>query len=194
MYLLKLVNKQNPLSADFVPETLVEDDRSKIWICECALKAFLNLNTHIIKAGMPSLVLVSGYRAYDYQKNLYNRKISWLISRGLEETDARRRASEIVALPGCSEHQLGLAVDVASYVMKNFDDPLTEAFADQPEGLWLSRNAAEYGFILRYPKHKTEITQIVYEPWHYRYVGADHAKTMKAHDMCLEEYIPYISH
>lgn len=188
MCMLKLVNKQNHLSSTFIPVHLVQDPISKIWLSEIVLRAFLNLNAALIEDGMKSLVLVSGYRPYDYQKMLYDKKTNFFMSRGLNEDDARTQAGKIVAVPGCSEHQLGLAIDVTTYDMKDLDDPLTQDFGEKPEGLWLSQNSFNYGFILRYPKDKTEITQIAYEPWHYRYVGRRDAMAMQQLGMCLEEY------
>ncbi|WP_069997711.1 M15 family metallopeptidase [Cellulosilyticum sp. I15G10I2] len=193
MCLLKLVNKQNHLSDTYVPTQLVQEPHSKIWLCECTLTAFSSLNTQLVKDGLASLILVSGYRAYDYQKKLYDRKTNWFIARGFSEADARIKASEIVTLPGCSEHQLGLAIDVTSCDMKDLEDPLTEDFQYKPEGHWLNQNAHKYGFILRYPQDKTALTQISYEPWHYRYIGIKHAIALKTLAMCLEEYIDYIA-
>ncbi len=192
MCLLKLVNKENVLDHTFVPDELIQDPISKVWLCESALRAYLKLNAQITKDGLMPLVLVSGYRDYDYQKKLYDRKTSWFISRGLNDSNARAQAAKVVAPPGSSEHQLGLAIDVASYDMKDLSDPLTEAFGCTPEAFWLSCNAHKYGFIKRYPKDKTEITQITYEPWHYRYVGTEHASNIHAYAMCLEEYIDHI--
>jgi D-alanyl-D-alanine carboxypeptidase len=194
MCLLKLVNKENLLENTFVPEHLVQDPISKVWLCEVVYKAFLALNAQIIKAGMKPLVLVSGYRPYSYQEMLYDKKTNFFIRSGLDENDARKKAGTIVAVPGGSEHQLGLAIDLTSYDMKDLEDPLTEDFGKKPEGIWLSQNSAEYGFTLRYPKNKKIVTQITYEPWHFRYVGKSHATAMKELGMCLEEYIDYTSH
>jgi len=189
--MLKLVNRQNYLSSTYIPMHLVQDPISKIWLSETVLNAFSNLNTALIKDGMKPLVLVSGYRPYDYQKMLYDKKIDFFKQRGLCEDDAREQASKIIATPGCSEHQLGLAIDVTSYDMKDLEDPLTRDFEEKAEALWLSQNSSQYGFILRYPKNKTEITQIAYEPWHYRYVGRHDAIAMQELGMCLEEYSHY---
>ena len=194
MDLLKLVNRQNILPEAFVPSQLVQDPQSKVWVCERVWQAFLNLNAQMIGEKLDSLVLVSGYRAYAYQQKLYERKTNWLMTQGLSAAAARQRAAEIVAPPGCSEHQLGLAIDVTAHTMRDLKDPLTEDFQDTPEGLWLKKNAYHHGFVLRYPKDKMSVTQITYEPWHYRYVGLQYAKDMYEYDLCLEEYIQYLAH
>jgi D-alanyl-D-alanine carboxypeptidase len=125
---------------------------------------------------------------------LYEKKISFFLSRGLNRNDAEKQAGEIVAMPGCSEHQLGLAIDVTISARKDLEDPLTEDFGDTPEGIWLNKTGPKYGFILRYPIDKREITQITYEPWHYRYVGIKDAMVIQFAGMCLEEYIHSISY
>ena len=89
---------------------------------------------------------------------------------------------------GSVEHSLGLAVDIGS----GSCGQLEEAFADTPEGVWLGKHSWEYGFILRYPEDKQEITKIRFEPWHYRYVGVEHAKAMQERHFCLEEYVEYL--
>lgn len=88
-----------------------------------------------------------------------------------------------VAIPGTSEHHLGLAVDFY---------PVSEKFESSAQFVWLKKNAEKYGFVLRYPEDKQSITRIKYEPWHYRFVGKEHAKFMNEHNMCLDEYIEYI--
>ena len=102
---------------------------------------------------------------------------------GISQEEAERLTDEYINKPGASDHNLGLAVDF-NYVDNKFDD--LEAFK------WLKENAEDYGFILRYPKDKEEITKISYESWHWRYVGEEHAKKMNELNMCLEEYIEYL--
>lgn len=132
-----------------------------------------------------SLISVSAYRTYSYQNTLYNNRVNRCMNENsnLSREEAKKIAATIVAVPGTSEHHLGLAVDINS-VEELFEN--TKAFR------WLQQNAADYGFIMRYPKDKQDITKIIYEPWHYRYVGVEHAKEMLRLDMCLEEYIEYL--
>lgn len=130
-----------------------------------------------------TLISVSSYRTYSYQQTLYKNRVQRCINEGLSEEEAKKKAATIVAFPGTSEHHLGLAVDINS-VEESFEN--TKAFR------WLSDHAEEYGFILRYPEDKQSITKIIYEPWHYRYVGVEHAKAMNDLGMCMEEYVEYL--
>lgn len=122
----------------------------------------------------------SGYLSYSLQKTSYLRKVNFYVSQGLTQEEAEKKASTSVLPAGCSEHNAGLAVDIVS---------ASEDFAKTKEYKWLCDHAAEYGFILRYPDSKTEITGVGYEPWHWRYVGADAAKKMVDKNQCLEEYL-----
>ena len=99
--------------------------------------------------------------------------------------EARKKAATIVAVPGTSEHQLGWAVDI---VDKSYQ-VLNEKQATMPAQKWLMEHSWEYGFILRYPVDKSGVTGIIYEPWHYRYVGRDNAKAIYDSGLCLEEYL-----
>lgn len=114
-----------------------------------------------------NLILYSSYRSYAKQISLYNKEDNSLIAR-----------------PGHSEHQTGLALDIAT-----ISSGLTSHFEHTNEFKYLSENAHKFGFILRYPKDKTNITGYAYEPWHYRYVGKEHAKIIKENNLTLEEYI-----
>lgn len=126
------------------------------------------------------LTPVSGYRSVERQKNNFENKIQKYIDDGYSKTEATQMAATIILPPGTSEHNAGLAMDICS-LYQNFDE--TEEFE------WLSENAADYGFILRYPEDKQDITNIIYEPWHWRYVGVEAAKEMKESGECFEEYI-----
>ncbi|MBQ9534789.1 MAG: M15 family metallopeptidase [Clostridia bacterium] len=132
-----------------------------------------------------SPLIRSSYRTHSTQKTLYANKVSQYTSRGYSRKEAEARAGRIVALPGTSEHEAGLAVDIvaASY------QTLNERQERTAEQQWLMANSYKYGFILRYPAGKSEITGIIYEPWHYRYVGAEAAKEIYERGLCLEEYL-----
>ena len=106
-------------------------------------------------------------------------------AQGKSYEEAYAITKTIRAVPGCSEHNSGLAADIVSVYYQNLDS----GFDQTPEYAWLSENAAEYGFILRYPYDKQDVTKIIYEPWHYRYVGVEQAKKIKASGLCLEEYL-----
>lgn len=122
----------------------------------------------------------SGYRSYETQERNYNNKIGYYESLGYSEKDAAIKAATIIMPPGSSEHNLGYAMDIVC---------VDEWFEDTDEFQWLMNNAADYGFILRYPKNKQDITKVTYEPWHWRYVGVEAAKEMKASGQVLEEYL-----
>lgn len=186
---LILVNAKNPLPRDYRPIELIQDSETKIWLNKTAYKYFCKMDKKIQKQGLSSLVLISGYRPYEYQLNLFNKKVEKLVKDGLSNLDATYKASTIVAIPGTSEHQTGLAIDISNTSLAKEEDPLIERFEETEHGTWLNLHAQEYGFILRYPKDKIDITNISYEPWHYRYVGIDHAKKIKQAGICLEEYI-----
>jgi len=133
----------------------------------------------------PRAYVVSSYRTQDYQARNYARKVSRLKNQGYDEQTAKVEAAKVVAIPGTSEHQLGLAVDIIDTRLSN----LVEAQADLPAQKWLMENSWRYGFILRYPKDKLEFTGITYEPWHYRYVGTELAQELYESGLTLEEYI-----
>lgn len=136
------------------------------------------------KAGFDARI-TSAYRRPQTQINLYNNKVWYFLDQGYDEDTARKEAAKIIAVPGTSEHELGLAVDLvdSSYWV------LDEAQEDTPAQKWLMAHCWEYGFILRYPNEKSDSTGIIYEPWHYRYVGKELALELKDTGLCLEEYL-----
>lgn len=130
-------------------------------------------------------VVCSAYRPYATQLRLYNNKIARLRAAGYGRERARQEAGRWVAVPGTSEHQTGMALDIVSYKYQL----LNEQQENTAEQKWLMEHCWEYGFVLRYPKDKTEVTGIGYEPWHYRYVGRAVAAEMRESGLCLEEYL-----
>ena len=135
-----------------------------------------------------SPIICSSYRTNDKQKQLYNSKTMEYRREGYSLEDAEEMASYWVAIPGTGEHETGLAVDIVS---ENYQ-MLDEGQEKTQEQKWLIDNSYKYGFALRYPTDKKEITMINYEPWHYRYVGIENATYIKEHNICLEEYIDYL--
>lgn len=188
-----LVNKQNILARSYIPEELVQEPSTGIWLTKEVFQAFSRMNQAVAGQGLSSLVLVSGYRSYDYQEKIFDRKVNNLIKEGLTYKEAVEKAKKIVAMPGTSEHQTGLAIDLTNIDLAKQKDPLIEGFAATAHGNWLEENAHNYGFVLRYPKDKLSITQIIYEPWHYRYVGSYHGEKIKKLNICLEEYVLYLN-
>ena len=119
------------------------------------------------------------------QQQLFDRSQQAYMAQGMSEEEAYAKTATETAIPGTSEHQTGLAADIVTPTYQMLD----AGFADTPAGQWLSEHAAEYGFVLRYPQDKQEVTGIIYESWHYRFVGKTHAKLMKESGLCLEEYL-----
>jgi D-alanyl-D-alanine carboxypeptidase len=181
-WMLTLVNADNPLSDDYSP-TLKSLDNGLQFDERAADK--LNAMLSAMRMEGLSPFVCSAYRSVEKQQRLYNDKVEKLISSGLNRDQAAKEARRCVAYPGTSEHNLGLAADIVSTGYQLLDDKQ----ADTPEVKWLMEHCAEYGFILRYPKGKTEVTGVIYEPWHYRYVGAAAAKEIMESGICLEEYL-----
>lgn len=135
-----------------------------------------------------NMYLVSAYRTYDYQVGLFNRKLNEYKNAGYDDETAYSEASQWVAIPGTSEHCIGLAADIVSSTWYNTNSDLTHSFEDTEHFEWLYEHCADYGFILRYPKGKESVTAITYEPWHYRYVGVEAAKYIMENNLTLEEF------
>lgn len=134
-------------------------------------------------------VVCSAYRPYSTQQRLYRNKIARLRYAGYTQEAAVQEAGRWVAVPGTSEHQTGMALDIVSYSYQLLEEKQEET----AEQKWLMEHCWEYGFILRYPKDKTDITGIGYEPWHYRYVGRENAAAIQQSGLCLEEYLQILT-
>ncbi len=136
-----------------------------------------------------SPVIRSSYRSQTTQQQLYANKVAQMERSGYQGQAAQDRAATIVARPGASEHQLGLAVDLVDRSYQVLDKKQETT----PAQIWLMEHSWEYGFILRYPADKSEVTGIIYEPWHYRYVGKENAKAIQESGLCLEEYLEQLT-
>ena len=180
--LLVLVNPWNCIDAAYEPQlTTVEDGFRLDRRCAEALRRML---FDCREAGhFP--VICSAYRTQEYQQTLFDKKLERVLETGVSAGEAPEIAARSVAVPGTSEHQLALAVDLIDYFYTNLDEG-QEHTATQK---WLMENCTDYGFILRYPNGTTEITGIIYEPWHYRYVGKTAAREIKKLGITLEEYL-----
>ena len=132
-----------------------------------------------------TLIPVSGYRSVERQRTNFENEINYYVGQGYSKAEATRLASEVVLMPATSEHNAGLAMDFGTTGNTSLD----ESFANTKAFKWLCENAADYGFILRYEEHTQDITMITYEPWHWRYVGVEAAKEIKASGVTLEEYL-----
>lgn len=179
---LVLVNPWNPLPENHSIQTvtlkngLQVDER-----CYPDLQAMMDA----CRADGLSPVICSAYRTWEKQERLYQAEVERCLARGLSQDSAEAEAGKAVAIPGTSEHQLGLAVDIVDINNQHLDE--TQEGTEVQK--WLMEHSWEYGFILRYPTGKSEITGIIYEPWHYRYVGREDAEQIHALGVCLEEYL-----
>ena len=178
-----VVNKDNPLPEDYSIETSFVQGSY-----EMEIVAAYNCRRMIDAAAKDGIDLkvLSAYRTIKYQENLFDRNVkSRMEDDGMSYEEAYADTAVNIAPPGGSEHNAGLAVDI---IDRNHWDTYTD-FENTPEFAWLSENCTKYGFILRYPKGKEDITGYIYEPWHYRYVGAEYASAVMNSGLCLEEYI-----
>lgn len=179
---LTLVNPTHSMPEDFaivtepIYNTLSFDSR--------AVGALREMLADCEAAGLQPYVC-SAFRTQETQEKLFQNKVNEFKALGYAEGDATEAAGKIVAVPGTSEHQLGLAADIVDLNHQTLDKS-QESTAVQK---WLMEHCWEYGFILRYPSDKSEITDIIYEPWHYRYVGKEDAKAITDRGLCLEEYL-----
>lgn len=140
-------------------------------------------------AEAPRAYVVSAYRSYSHQSRNFQRKVNEYLNKGYSQADAEKEAATVVAVPGTSEHQLGLAVDIIDTQLWD----LVEEQENLPAQKWLMANSWRYGFIFRYPKDKIDVTGIIYEPWHYRYVGKELAREIHESGLTLEEYMASLS-
>lgn len=188
---LRLVNKDNLLSKNYEPSDLVNMNTLK------SITAY-GTNTSLREEAAQALskmynennvgyAMSSGFRNFDTQTQLFNQKVSENMNAGKTEEQAKADASTIVAIPGSSEHQLGLAVDFAIPGVV-----LTEEFKNTVAGKWLSENSYKYGFVLRYTKEQTAITNIIFEPWHFRYIGFPHSEILYKEGIVFDTYIKYL--
>lgn len=185
--LLTLVNPWNPLPEDWQCDLVTMSDGRKIDSrCYEALEEMMD---DCREAGYDPMIC-SAYRTQETQQGLYDNKVQRLMDSGMSEEEARVEGAKAVAIPGTSEHQLGLAVDIVDYVMQD----LTEEQENTDTQKWLMANSWRYGFIHRYPNGRTDITGIIYEPWHYRYVGKDAAQDIFTRNITLEEYLGRTEH
>ena len=187
--LLVLVNPWHTVPEDYTVELTAID--SNYQVATVAYADYLDMIRECENAGHKPAVC-SAYRTQEYQEGLFERKVQKLLDdqkHSYTEEQAREIAARSVAVPGTSEHQLGLALDIIDNRNWNLD----ESQASMPTQKWLMENSWRFGWVLRYPDEKSEITGIIYEPWHYRYVGREIAEEMYRLDVCLEEYLQMLT-
>lgn len=179
---LVLINKQHPIPEDY---TFSLGTIKGSMQCDDRIIDDLLLMLQGAKNDGVNLVICSPYRDLNRQQILFNRKIEAYMSKGMSYMEAYKISSQAVTVPGASEHQIGLAIDIISDSYVTLD----EGFGDTVAGKWLAAHSCEYGFILRYPLGKEYITSIEFEPWHFRYVGKEAAKVITEQGITLEEFV-----
>ena len=185
---LRLVNAKNPLPNGFTVSTAkIEASyaRDVGMLYDQRAVSYLNQMCAAAEKDGINLLVISSHRTNARQTALYNNQVNKQKANHPEMSDdeVKKLAATISAYPGTSEHEVGLAVDFNS---------VEQSFENTAEFQWLKTHAAEYGFVLRYAKEKQDITGVIYEPWHYRYVGEKHAKKINELGYCLEEYVNYL--
>lgn len=181
---LLLINKQHPIPDDYT-FTLgtIKTVKGNMKCDERIIDELLSMMQAASEEGV-NLAICSPYRDLNRQEVLFNRKIKAYMDKGMSYMEAYKISSQAVTVPGASEHQIGLAIDIVCDTYSLLD----EGFADTSAGIWLKEHCAEYGFILRYPEGKEYITSIEFEPWHFRYVGKEAATVIMQEEICLEEF------
>lgn len=179
---LQLVNQWNPITE--YDDSRIIDIGEKQSVDERCYKDLMEMLEDCRAEGI-SPKICSSYRSWETQERLYLNKVERLMAKGYQEEAAYLEAAKAVAVPGTSEHQIGLAVDIVDELNQHLNSSQERTATQQ----WLMENSWKYGFILRYPKGKSELTGVIYEPWHYRYVGREAAEEIYEQEICLEEYV-----
>ena len=177
-----LVNKDHALDENFRPEMVPVDNRGFLFDKRAA-DAMKQMLQDAQKEGLNPMIC-SSFRSYERQNELFEKQVQKQMATGLSHEKAVEKAKTVVAYPGTSEHQTGLVADIVATSYQVLEDSQEST----PEQQWLMKHCSEYGFILRYPKGKAEYTGVIYEPWHYRYVGKEVAEYITKNNLTLEEY------
>ncbi len=181
-WMTRLVNSTTVLEDGYIPELVTINSAGY----KFDARAADDLNAMMQAARDEGLtpMICSSYRSWERQNTLFEKQVVKQQNTGLSYEEAYEKAKTIVAFPGTSEHQTGLAADIVATSHQVLDDSQEQTAEQQ----WLMKHCWEFGFVLRYPKDKSDITNIIYEPWHYRYVGHEVAKYIHENQLCLEEY------
>ena len=184
--LMVLVNHTSKMPDDYTFDTKECGSATAVnkTLQTAACDAFLSMQKAAAADGV-TIWMQSGYRSVKYQTSLYERKTKYYLDKGYDNATAKEKAAAVVNPPGYSEHNCGLAADLNSPEHTGLD----EGFEKTAAFRWLCEHAGDYGFILRYPKDAEDKTEIIYEPWHWRYVGVENAAKINASGLCFEEYI-----
>lgn len=185
-WMLFVVNNDNPLPDGYVPTTKVVQDTFELDV-RCADYAIAMIEA--AEADGIYLNVSSAYRSVQKQQENIDFYIEWYMSEGMTYDEAVYNTYLMVAVPGCSEHNAGIAMDIISLDYMEWHQELETDFDQLPEFDWLQENSWKYGFIMSYPKGKEDVTGFPYEPWHYRYVGITHAKIIHERGITFNEYL-----
>jgi len=185
LWYMLLANPTTPLPENFTFQQATVYSAGRNWIMDARCAEDMKAMLAAAKSDGVDLIICSAYRNIETQTNNFNAKVREYMAKGYSEEEAKKVTATIIAVPGTSEHHTGMAADIVtpSYQRLNAGFDQTEAYR------WLEANCAEFGFVLRYRKDKTEITKIIYEPWHYRYVGREAATIMMEEKICFEEFL-----
>ncbi len=179
---LILINKEHPIDASY--EFELKQIKGSFFADARICDAVQNMLEAGKKDGV-ALMLCSAYRSYSRQVELFDSHVVSYVKKGDSYEESYKKVAESLTIPGSSEHQAGLAVDIVTPRYQVLND----GFGETEAGIWLAENCYKYGFILRYPKGKEDITGITYEPWHFRYVGVEAATEITKQNITLEEYL-----
>lgn len=180
---LALINRAYPLDKKYTPTLSPVVEGSSVTADSRVSEAYQLMYADALKEGYV-LTPYSAYCSYQGQQTIYNNKIQSFIFQGMTEEEAKQNAEKRIEPAGCSENGAGLSVDIIS---------ASAGFSSTDEYKWLTQNAFKYGFVLRYPEDKTDVTGMIFQPWHWRYVGIDVATEMKNNNQCLEEYLGVVN-
>lgn len=176
---LTLISSAYKLDKSYLPTLSPVVDNSSVTADTRVSEAYKKMYGDAQSQGIV-LTPYSGYCSFQRQQSNFNNKVQAFVLQGMTQDEATQNAEKRIQQGGCSENNAGLAVDIIS---------ASAGFASTNEFKWLTENAHKYGFVLRYPEDKVDITGIIYQPWHWRFVGVDAAAEMKANNQCLEEYL-----
>lgn len=191
---LILVGPDDPLEQDISSDQLAYVPNTNMQLDKRVIESYQQFSEAAQEAGYP-LTIISAYRSINYQEQVFNGRVSQYENQGMDETQAKEKTKETSTEPGHSEHHTGLALDIVDegWQQSNPQNVLEAGFGKEDSAKWLAEHASDYGFILRYPKGKEDITKINYEPWHFRYVGKENAEYMEKHELTLEEYLDQLN-
>ncbi|MDR5657919.1 M15 family metallopeptidase [Serpentinicella sp. ANB-PHB4] len=196
-----LVNREYPLDEGYEPLDIINLTAVKneyiliqtnnMIMDRNAFDAYYKMAKDAYDQGIRGMIMASTFRSFARQEHLFNQRVQRLKQTYDYET-AFKKAATVNAIPGTSEHQTGLAVDITNLDENGRMLNLSQSFESTTVGSWLSKNSWKYGYILRYEEEKMDITGIIYEPWHFRYVGKPHAEIIFNNNLALEEYIDFL--